>query len=196
MSRLFRTTNNGVLIMSDVTLGQIPGPYHKRDAIHIAVIPIEAGEVLKPGQRVVLNQDKKAIATQSRWDSTGIVDPFLDREVRKGEMFWLVLRQNTVTGMRHHWYHAEFRDHKDTPSMTPDIEAHVAFVESCADEAGLDFDELMEAADRFLKDGSYLSEGGRWEGHYLPEEFWTHYGAIRGVVVPENERESFFSCSC
>ena len=145
MSRLFRTTNNGVLIMSDVTLGQIPGPYHKRDAIHIAVIPIEAGEVLKPGQRVVLNQYKKAIATQSRWDSTGIVDPFLDREVRKGEMFWLVLRQNTVTGMRHHWYHAEFRDHKDTPSMTPDIEAHVAFVESCADEAGLDFDELMEA---------------------------------------------------
>lgn len=73
---------------------------------------------------------------------------------------------------------------------------HIAFIQRCAEDAGLDYGEIMGAAEDYLKRGEYLCEGGCWEGHYLDQEFWTHYEAITGVKVGDSERGSFFSCSC
>jgi hypothetical protein len=58
------------------------------------------------------------------------------------------------------------------------------------------YDELMEAAAGYIKYSDYLCEGGRWEGSYVPDEFWFHYEVVTGELVPEDKRGSFFSCSC
>ena len=72
----------------------------------------------------------------------------------------------------------------------------VVWIHNFADESGLDFDELMEAAGDFLNHGDYLSKGGDLEGHYVPNEFWDHYQVIKNEEVEEGQRGSFFSCSC
>lgn len=96
--------------MSDVKLGATPPENAERDAIHVAVVPMVAGQTLQPGQRVELFTRKTALAT--RGVGVGIVDPFRDCAVMCGERFWLLLHPNTVTGMRHHWSHPSFPDEK------------------------------------------------------------------------------------
>ena len=59
------------------TLGTIIGPNEKRDAIHLAVIPVEAGEPMLPTVSVRIDSDGKAYSVASRSDGFGIVDPFL-----------------------------------------------------------------------------------------------------------------------
>jgi hypothetical protein len=91
--------------MSDVNLGKTPGPQAQRDAVHVAVVPVFAHELLRPGQRVGL-VGENLIGPSS--DIVGIVDPYLTDVVPKGEKCWLFLLPNTVTGMRHHWVHPRF----------------------------------------------------------------------------------------
>lgn len=65
-----------------------------------------------------------------------------------------------------------------------------------ADDKGLTFKELMDAAEAWLLHGEYLCDGGRWESESLPDKFWDHYGTLKEVQVPFADRESFFTCSC
>ena len=55
------------------TIGTIIDETAGRDAIHMAVEPVIAGQTLHPGQRITL-QDGKAMGDRPR-DATGIVDP-------------------------------------------------------------------------------------------------------------------------
>lgn len=88
-------------------LGQVIDATHKRDAIHIAVAPVEAAERLLPGQRIGVTYDGRAA---SRVRHIGIVDPFLTDPVELGQWFYLCLFPNTVTGLRHAWTHPSFTD--------------------------------------------------------------------------------------
>jgi hypothetical protein len=92
--------------MSESILGQLVDEKAERDAIHIAIAPVVAGERLYPGDHVgfvsegiVAKRDDKLI---------GIVDPFLMKPVAEGQRFFLCLYPKTVTGMRHHWQHPAF----------------------------------------------------------------------------------------
>lgn len=90
------------------TLGKIHQREEKRDAIHLAVEPIEAGKRLQPGDHVEI-VNGKAFA----WDSgeaLGIVDPFLTSPVKKGQKFWLVIYPRVITSLRHVWAHPAFPD--------------------------------------------------------------------------------------
>lgn len=90
-------------------LGEIIIGDAKRDAIHIAVAPVIAGQRLQPGDHVSLTKDQYKHATLlNPDDSVGIVDPFLKGAVLEGEMFWLFLYPNTVTSLRHVWTHPAF----------------------------------------------------------------------------------------
>ena len=79
-----------------------------RDAVHVAIAPVEAGQPLLPGDRVGLLEDGKAgyVAPEKQ---IGIVDPYLVSPVRIGQRFYLCLFPNTVTSLRHAWTHPAFR---------------------------------------------------------------------------------------
>ena len=98
--------------MSDTldTLGTIlPKDYPiERDAVHVAVLVVEAGETLHANDPV---EYKEGVAYKFKsWNTEkaiGNVDPFLNDTVSKGEKFWLFLKPKTITSLKHEWDHPE-----------------------------------------------------------------------------------------
>lgn len=101
--------------MNDVKLGKLIEGVARRDAIHVAVAPVMAGEELNPGDHVELLGSGAAYKGDSDSTLIGVVDPFLKQPVKKGERFWLCLYQFSTTGMRHAWSHPKFEDEDDEP---------------------------------------------------------------------------------
>lgn len=92
----------------------VTDPNAGRDAIHIAIAPCIAPEVLDPGVPV----DADGHSSSQR--AVGIVDPFLEQRVNPGEGFYIFLFPNTVTSLRHEWEHPAF------PKVTPsDVHAQI-----------------------------------------------------------------------
>lgn len=97
------------------TLGTIIDENQKRDAIHLAVEPIVSmDEWLKPGDHVGLVEGG---ASASAEKLIGIVDPFLDVPVARGERFWLVVYPRVINSLRHVWTHPDFADEPGTPAL-------------------------------------------------------------------------------
>jgi hypothetical protein len=94
-------------VMSDYKLGQLITGTMKRDAVHVAVLPAYARTRLAPGERVTY-MNGTAIAAMD--ESIGIVDPFLNKPVERGECFLICMDPGTTTGLRHEWSHPELRD--------------------------------------------------------------------------------------
>ncbi len=95
--------------MADIgpKLGELIEGEPGRDAVHIAIAPVMAGEALVPGQRVRLSDNGRAYI--ALWGKeVGIVDPYLSNIVGAGERFYLFLMPNTVTSLRHVWTHPAF----------------------------------------------------------------------------------------
>ncbi len=98
------------------TLGMIHFKTEARDAIHLAVEPVIAGEDLLPGQQIgIINHQKDGfsmaygIEANSGVKNMGIVDPFLPKTgVRAGERFWLVVHPRQISSLRHVWEHPDF----------------------------------------------------------------------------------------
>lgn len=181
---------------SKLGLGQIITTDQTRDAIHVAVAPLECGDSLVyPGRHVGLSA-----GVFSEWAKPyiGILDPFLTRPVELGQKAWIYLYPGSITSLRHQWSHPAFDAATDTyAAMGLPALDHVAWIARCAQDCdGLSYDQLMEAADNYVRTGDHFIQGGRFEGVCLPEEFWVHYQAVRGVEVPTNKQGSFFSCSC
>ncbi len=188
------------------TLGFIIGDTEARDAIHLAVEPIEAGGPLRPGQHVHI-QDGKGYACRIN-EGVGIVDPFLSSDVRPGQRFWLVVYPRQITSLRHVWTH---------PAFAPAPEAVAVLAEKAASEAWLrdfigrsdcpDYDTVIAAAcgeqvsdeDGYCsarKEDDYLHFSG-WDAHgEIPDEFWDHLEVVTGQKFGKGERPAYFSCSC
>lgn len=88
------------------TLGTILTSEQKRDAIHLAVIPVIAEEYMKPGDPISQVAGKAFIDI----NGLGIVDPFILRPVEKDEQFWMVIKPRLITSLRHVWSHPAFDD--------------------------------------------------------------------------------------
>lgn len=168
--------------MSKACLGQVPNC--DRDAIHVALKKVTVGvDGLQPGDHVALiRQDTIGIAD----NPIGIIDPFL-KSVKKGDSVWLCLYPNSVVDMIHHWSHPSFDQDKHTSEM---------WIRQYAAGMCINYDDLMWHADHYLKYRSYWCEGGRFEGEYLNPAFWDHYEKVTGVAVDDDDRNSFFTCSC
>lgn len=179
--------------MSDIQLGQLISGPAVRDAVHIAIAPVIAGQDLKPGEHVQLIIKGENIVIKG--DSPiGIVDPLLKKKVKVGQEFYLWMYPNTITSLRHDWTHPDFLP--KTPKEDSEIAVAKAWIESFAIDNDSYYDEIMEAAENYLRYNDYLSDGGRFEGCRVTDEFWDHYSIIVGYKVDENNRGSFFSCSC
>lgn len=79
---------------------------YQRDAIHIAIAPMTAGERLAPGQHVGIIEHGVVGISESL---VGIIDPFLTRPVEPGERCYLCMYPETVTAVRHVWSHPAFK---------------------------------------------------------------------------------------
>ena len=90
-------------------LGKIITTKQHRDAVHIAVAPVTAGERLHPGETIGFNDPITSIVLGvPDCDSIGIVDPFLKNAVEKGQQFWMYLYPGSITSLRHEWTHDAF----------------------------------------------------------------------------------------
>jgi hypothetical protein len=103
--------NRSVFTDALETLGTIIDDTQKRDAIHLAVEPVQADEKLYPGQHIGLKHNGKAGITGI---PSGIVDPFLSGPVFPDQWFWLVVFPRKITSLRHVWTHPAF-DEKKSP---------------------------------------------------------------------------------
>ena len=88
------------------TLGMIHFKPEQRDAIHLAVEPVEATQAFRPGEWVKII-DGKAYPSPAA-TAHGIVDPFLPRMVGTCERFWFIMKPRMVTSLRHVWEHPDF----------------------------------------------------------------------------------------
>jgi len=184
-------------------LGRVIEGDEPRDAVHIAVAPVIAAESLKPGTRIgFVDADQSYTVSKKAKLHVGIVDPFLINQVEKGDKFYMFLFPNTITSLHHMWSHPAFeQEDKFAKSErtflklqgTVEEERRVA---EMADQLGTTYDELMDAADRYVEWGEYFVKGGEFEGVSLPDAFWADYEAIRHVTVKDADKHSFLSCSC
>lgn len=195
-----------------LAIGSLLDDSYKRDAVHFAVIPVIASEELSPGASVEFveehSMEVKRVTRKFKYNKDmpvrglglGIIDPFLPESVQKGERCWLFLYPASITTLRHEW------THPDVPDFDVEIANKVAdeillrpnwrYIDELAKTLEVRTDQLMEHAKDYLENASYWSEGPRFEGVSLPDEFWDHYEKVTHKEVPEDARGSFFSCSC
>jgi len=177
--------------MSDLKLGQIITGAAARDAIHVAVAPVEAGENLAVGQRVCLVNN---VAVPEFVDNTavGIVDPFLPSQVRVGQTFWLFLFPGTITALRHEWTHPAFMNNSDAGKLLSDI----------ADKIGCSREELVQRLDIYADDDvgedDEIQQGlNRLQNEIILAAMWGAYEKFRNrKVSDEIKSHTYFSCAC
>lgn len=184
------------------TVGRLIRGPAQRDAIHTAIAPVMASEKLEPGDRIKLvSEGSDTVEKDNSYafrQGIGIVDPFLEEPVEQGQRFWMFLLPNTITSLAHHWTHPAFEPVVD-PNLKPRVPLEYVisreWIEDYArNDHDISFEEITEAADAYIRNGDYLSQGGKFEGHYISDEFWDHYEVVTGRTAAE--RGSFFSCSC
>lgn len=182
--------------MDNLKLGEIITTEQNRDAIHIAVIPVEAGQKLLPGERVWMDGGKAMLGAIG---SIGVVDPFLrlDFAVQPGQKFWLYLNPGSITSLRHEWTHPAF----EKPAIVETApSAAEKTIRDMAENMGLSYGALVEFGRDHAQDyddGYVVQQGDEsWRDNFNAEAFWPAYEAVTGEKVPENKRDHFFSCSC
>lgn len=197
--------------MTDVKLGSLITKQQERDAVHIAVVPMIAGEELAAGKPfrlkvgtvdVALSGIYNTQSSQHEIQAIGVVDPFLSMNkmwVDPGERFWGLLYPGTVTSMRHHWSHPAF-EHLPEP-----MSIHETWLREFADKWNFKFSELIAAGTGEGLDPNwrYVTAYGK-DLHSAAELddgdedlFWHHLEAYTGKQFnQEHRRKMEWSCSC
>lgn len=175
--------------MSNPKLGQLIVTEECRDAIHVAVAPVVAGERLMPGDHVGFLEDGRV--GEGATTKLGVVDPFLRVSVRRGERFWLCLYPSTVTSLRHDWEHPAFSG-KAAPS--PTRAESEEWLTDFASRLGFSYDNIMQAAAHYAQDNSICMGN---DLTYWPEEeemalFRKHYAVVSG----KESTAEHFRCAC
>lgn len=177
-----------------------------RDAIHLAVEPVEAGESLNKGEDLVLIEGK-AFAAIHHPDQKplGIADPFLKERIQKGQKFWLVVYPRQITSLRHVWSHPDFpedgidkvgkafsenwvRGWIQRTDDAPTYEDLIALV------TGGEISQDEYYGNRWELDGQYLLSHGRDASGEIDPALWSHLEVITGVRIID--RPTYFACSC
>jgi hypothetical protein len=81
----------------------------RRDAIHIAVIPVTIGYPMEPGTKVFYVKSTGEVFPNADEDqkAIGIIDPYLSKPLEVGDRAYLFLYPDTITSLRHVWKHPE-----------------------------------------------------------------------------------------
>lgn len=176
------------------TMGTIlPDDVGGRDAVHVAVIAVEAPMLLLPGEDVAANGDPNG-------KHVGIVDPFLKYEVKTGQRFWLYLYPRTITGLNHSWSHPDFPDQTQINANKAKSEQWLrAF---CRDKDVPHYEALLECVRDHHEDrwgdgmGRGLYIGDMDSQANIPDEFWDHVEVVTGLKFEKQNRAEYFRCAC
>jgi hypothetical protein len=184
--------------VSEVTvIGELLNGDEERDAIHVAVAPVVAGERLYPGQHIGLSAPGVAASTADKL--IGVVDAFLKHPVLPGERCWMFLYPYTITSLRHRWTHPDFETAPEPEAQADNLVSFSAsekWLRAFAERCDITYRVLMDGAKDWLEHHEYLNQGETLEGIRVPDEFWEHYEKVSGKAVDEDKKESFFTCSC
>ena len=184
----------------DIGVGKLIEQERHRDAIHVAVAPVEAGEKLAPGQHVGIGANGKAFCRHTT--SIGIVDQLLSVNVQIGERFFIFLYPGTITSLRHEWEHPAFKAVEAVSVANPEDSGDVAEakrrIAAYADAVGLSYAKTMEAAENWLIGEDYyvFNYDTPDEAYSGAEAFWQNYEIVTGKKVDQSKKQNFFSCSC
>ncbi len=179
-----------------LTLGTFIGGAEKRDAIHLAVEPVIAGDTMRPGDHVTVTEGVATLTDPGK--GLGIVDPFLPGLVRKGQRFWFVMYPRAVHSLRHVWTHPAFPDAEvavaasEVPGMGSKEYSEKWLRDFCENSDCPSYEVTLAAA--AACDEEYLMFDGRDAHGDIPDEFWDHVETVIGRKV--TTRASFFSCNC
>lgn len=183
----------------EVKLGSLISGAEERDAIHIAVCPVVAAELLLPGERIGFAEGSQTEVVRDP-SGFGIVDPFLSVRLGKGDVFWAMLMPNTITSLRHEWTHPLFGE---KPIVVTDKAASEKWLREFSETTGLSYEDVLGAAEDYIVSGDVLvqydQDDARDAFYSLPSasEFWRHYSIVTGKEVPESDQDGCpFSCSC
>ena len=180
------------------TIGTIPLIKSERDAVHIGVMQVRANNHLSPGEPVDIIDG--ILTLTSFKDSIGIVDPFLPPSgVISGDLVWIFLHPNSVTGMRHAWEHPKLdkvekakisttEKAKASSSLTVKDKVRSVYRDwlvSYANSLGVEYEYLMESAqakwDKNLN--QYIDVPFEEAEKY--EEFWRYWREYYGYSAGE-----------
>lgn len=169
-----------------------------RDAIHIAVLPVIAGNMLNPGDHVGFVGGEIDIGALH---PIGVIDPFLKAPVEKGQGCFVFLYPNTITDMRHHWKHPGIPDDQFRPVDPAKYIKASIWLREFAVEAGIDFEEMMTGIDRYIETGWDKPAGKDYDAQIAfdnhRDEFWDQWSAFTGRDIPDNDRsDNPFECGC
>lgn len=177
-------------------IGKIITSEYGRDAIHVAVAPMEAAHQLFPGQHVGVVGPGKAGICQT---TVGIVDPFLRGPVEPGQQFFLCLYPGTITSLRHEWVHPAFGDAVPEPTK-PDKAASEKWLREYAAKVNhyLGADAAYEHLMGDIRNKAITYQGT--DMHDLAElidaDLLRHHAQIvLGIPINWHEFE-YFSCTC
>lgn len=116
-----------------------------KDAIHVAIVSVRAGESMAPGQHFTM-QDGEAVPANPK-DSVGVVSPFLRSNVMRGDAFWGLLKMDEIESVKHVWDHPQFSF--EVPKTEP---SRNKYIESYSEEFGVTYEELMEACSKYVNE--------------------------------------------
>lgn len=179
---------------SKLGIGHIIATEQHRDAIHVAVAPVIAGRALEPGDHVGLNVNGEAVKNGA---CIGIVDPFLENEVLKGQRFWLFLYPGSITSLRHEWTHPAFAEEQQQARAKSTSEQWMRAWALKHIDHGRNYADLDDEGKYQFAIGDMVelmcvgpNEDAR---DYINDEWWNHYEIITGK---RGQRDDYFSCSC
>lgn len=136
-------------------LGKNPVLLGVKDAVHVAIVSVCAGQALKSGEWFTMNEDGNAIRSTPN-KGIGIVDPFLNRTIATGESFWGILSQTEIPNVQHTWEHPQFTF--ATPANQPPKNK---YFQREADSLGVTYEQLMNACSKMVYDNQETPYPGK-----------------------------------
>lgn len=118
-------------------LGKRPFDLGDKDAVHVAIVAVRAAELIKPGQRCTLNEHREGVPHEN---GIGVADPFLKKNIERGQPFWFLLDGDEVPNVRHVWEHPT----ADFSAPTREIERN-RYIQRYADEFGVSYQDVLDA---------------------------------------------------
>lgn len=167
-----------------------------RDAIHVAIVAVQAGEWLNPGEKVTMLQGRAYIAQAQR--ALGVVDPFLSEGVGRLDWFYLFLNPGSITSLRHEWTHPAFAAEVKVESHQSD---NMDFFVRIAGILGKPVGELLYKAEQAFDDDDggicFGEDLDGWPSDEQVKEFWQRFANHMGKPLPPNILQTaYFSCAC